>query len=61
MKVKIFSGSGNAGELEQEINKWLSSKKIQVSTIKQSCACGPETSFALVSVWYDTAENINEI
>ncbi len=61
MKVKIFSNTGNAEDLEQEINRWLSSQKIQVSTIKQSCACDGKTCFALVSVWYDTAQSVNRI
>ncbi len=61
MKVKMFAGSGNAGDLEREINEWLSSQKIQVSTIKQSCACDGKTCFALVSVWYESTESVNKI
>jgi hypothetical protein len=61
MKVKIFTGSGNAEDLEKEINAWLSSHKVQVGTINQSYTCDAKSCYALVSVWFEDLENITEI
>lgn len=61
MKVKIFSSSGSVADLEKEINKWLSSHKVRVDTIKQSYACDAKSCYALVSVWFEDLENVTEI
>jgi hypothetical protein len=61
MEVKIFTNSGDAHELEKEINTWLSSHKIKVDTVKQSYACDGRSCYALVSIWFESLENVTEI
>jgi len=61
MKVKMFVNSGNTGDLEKEINAWLSSHKVKLDSIKQSYTCDAKTCYALVSVWFEDLENITEI
>jgi len=61
MKVKIFSGSGSVGDLEKEINAWLSSHKVEVGSIKQSYTCDAKSCYALISVWFEDLENVTGI
>ena len=61
MKVKIFSGSGGVEDLERQINVWLSSHKVQVSSIKQSYTCDVKSCYALISLWFEDLENVTGI
>ncbi len=61
MEVKLFVNSGNASDLEKEINAWLASHKIQVDTIRQSYTCDAKSCYALVSIWFEKTEDINVI
>ena len=54
MKMKIFTGNGDASVLESELNEWLEKNPyITVKTIKQSYVSCGEKLFALMSLWYD--------
>ena len=61
MEVKMFAGTGNVYELQQEINDWLSSHKVKVDSIKQSYTCDDKACYVLISVWYQNLANITEI
>ena len=61
MEVKMFVNSGNVGDLEKEINAWLSSHKIKIDSVKQSYTCDDKSCYALVSVWFENLENITGI
>ena len=54
MKMKIFTGNGDAAVLEVELNEWLEKNPyITVKTIKQSYVANGERLFTLVSLWYE--------
>lgn len=57
MKVKIFTNQGDASQLEEEINDWLSKKNISMSysQIKQNYIYDGKDNMpcALISVWYE--------
>jgi hypothetical protein len=54
VKMKIFTGNGDAVVLEGELNEWLEKNPyITVKNIKQSYVSSGEQLFALMSVWYD--------
>jgi len=53
MKVKIFTNTGDAIQLELELNRWLEKHKtIDIKDIKQSYACGDNLMYSLMSIWY---------
>lgn len=53
MKVKIFTNTGDAIQLELELNKWLEMHKtIDIKDIKQSYACCDNLMYSLMSIWY---------
>ena len=54
MKMKIFTGNGDAAVLEGELNEWLEKNPyITIKNIKQSYVSSGEKLFALMSLWYD--------
>ena len=54
MKMKIFTGSGDAIVLEGELNEWLEKNPyITIRNIRQSYVSSKERLFTLMSVWYD--------
>jgi hypothetical protein len=54
VKMKIFTGNGDAALLEGELNEWLEKNPyITVKTIKQDYVANGERLFAMVSIWYD--------
>lgn len=54
VKMKIFTGNGDAAVLEGELNEWLEKNPyITVKTIKQSYVAKEDQLFAMVSLWYD--------
>jgi len=54
VKMKIFTGNGNAAALEGELNAWLDQNPyITVKNIQQSYTAGGEQLHTLISVWYD--------
>jgi hypothetical protein len=54
VKMKIFTGNGDAAALEGELNDWLEKNPyITVKNIKQSYVASGEQLFALMSIWYD--------
>jgi len=59
MKVKVFAHRGDASELEEEINRWLSDKNVSISSshIRQNFIYDSKdnVSCALISVWYEPA------
>ncbi len=61
MRVKIFTGNGIVRDLENEINQWLSTNPVKVVDIKQSYTCDSKSCYAMMSVWFESTENINEI
>jgi hypothetical protein len=61
MEVRMFANNGNTDELEKEINVWLSRSKVKVIDIKQSYTCDAKTCYALISVWFESLEAVNQI
>jgi hypothetical protein len=54
VKMKIFTGNGDAAVLEGDLNEWLEKNPyITVKTIKQSYVANGEQLFSLISLWYD--------
>jgi len=54
VKMKIFTGNGDAAVLEGELNDWLEKNPyITVKDIKQSYVSSGEQLFALMSLWYE--------
>ncbi|MCE5262987.1 MAG: hypothetical protein LLG97_05570 [Deltaproteobacteria bacterium] len=54
MRMKIFTGKGDASMLEGELNEWLKKNPyITVKTIKQSYVASGEQLYTMVSLWYD--------
>ncbi len=61
MQVKMFSTAGEVSALEKELNTWMSSQRIKVNTIKQSYTCDNGKCYTLISVWFESQENITGI
>jgi len=61
MEVKMFTATGDVSALERELNTWLSSHKIRVTTVKQNYTCDSGACHTLISVWFETLENVTEI
>jgi hypothetical protein len=54
MKVKVFTGHGDAIVLEGEVNEWLEKNSyITIKNIRQNSVFSGEQLFTLMSVWYD--------
>lgn len=54
VKMKIFTGNGDAAVLEVELNEWLEKNPyITIKDIKQSYVASGEQFFALMSLWYE--------
>ena len=54
VKMKIFTGQGDAIVLEGELNEWLEMNPyITIKNIGQSYVSNGEQLFTLMSVWYD--------
>jgi hypothetical protein len=54
VKMRIFTGNGDAAVLENELNEWLEKNPyITVKNIKQSYVSSGGQLFALMSLWYD--------
>jgi hypothetical protein len=54
VKMKIFTGHGDAVVLEGELNEWLEKNAyITIRNVKQSYVSSGEQLFTLMSVWYD--------
>jgi len=54
MKMKLFTGQGDAAVLEGEMNEWLEKNPfITVKNVEQSYVSRGEQLHALISVWYD--------
>lgn len=55
MKMKLFTGHGDATVLEGELNEWLEKNPyITIKNIGQSYVSSGEQFFILMSVWYDS-------
>ena len=61
MEVKMFTATGDVSALEKELNTWLSSTRISVNTIKQNYTCDSGTCYTLISVWFESQENVTGI
>ena len=54
VKMKLFTGNGDAIVLEGELNEWLEKNPyITIKNIRQSYVSSGEQLFTLMSIWYD--------
>jgi hypothetical protein len=54
VKMKLFTGHGDAIVLETEVNEWLKKNPyVTIKNIRQSSVSRGEQLFTVMSVWYD--------